>query len=71
MSRRGVWEWPEERGWRDDGISVIRYKDGRLTVEVAEEQAVSSYNQQVETTVTLPPDVAQALIAWLTGKAGE
>ena len=68
MSNRGVWDWPEGRGWRDDGISVTRHKDGCLTVEVCDEQAVDSYNYHFETRVVLPPDVARALIAWLTGK---
>ena len=69
MSKRDVWSWPEGRGWQDDGVSVTRHKNGALTIEVAQEMAVDSYNQQFETAVELPPKIAAALLAWMRGNA--
>jgi hypothetical protein len=62
--QRIEWSCPERRESRNDGITVIGGEQW-LTISVCEEQAVDSYNHNIETEVSLNREAAEALYAAL------
>lgn len=60
-STRGQWDYPVDRKWQDDGITITAHENGVL-ICVCSEHAVDSYNSSFESEVSLPWDRVDEMI---------